>query len=78
MGSDTILVRFPRRRGFYRVQVNRATAPAIDRLERSRHGFFEVVIECDEDLLWKHAEPAAGSLKELEEILAERGAARSA
>jgi hypothetical protein len=63
------MVRFPRRRGFYRVAVNRATAPAIDRLERSRHGFFEVVIESDEDVLWRHSELAAAGLKELDSIL---------
>ena len=68
MATRSVMVRFPRRRGFYRVAVKRATAPAIERLERNRHGFFELVIESDEPVLWRHAELAAAGLKELESI----------
>ena len=68
--STSIFVRFMRQRGFYRVEVNQTTERAIERLTFNKLGFYEVKSSTEEAMLWRHAQWAADSLKELESLKA--------
>jgi hypothetical protein len=70
-GRANIIVRFPGKRGYYQVTVGRDTANAVERLQWNRLGFYDLVTQCDEPILWKRAQFVTEHLKGLERLEAQ-------